>query len=79
MPTKLHHKLSARYYGPYLVLKQVGAVAFKFQLPEQARIHPVFHVSQLKRAVGNKPVENALPIDIHGGAALYQPVSVLGN
>lgn len=28
MPTKLHPKLAARYYGPFPVIKQVGAVAF---------------------------------------------------
>lgn len=61
MPTRLHPKLSARFYGPYLVLKQVRAVAFQLKLPEGARIHPVFHASQLKLAVGNNPVEANLP------------------
>lgn len=29
MPTKLHRKLAARYYGPFLVTKKIGAVAFQ--------------------------------------------------
>lgn len=45
MPIRLHPKLAAKYYGPCLVNKQVGAVAFQLQLPEGARIHPVFHAS----------------------------------
>ncbi|KAK7247608.1 hypothetical protein RIF29_42494 [Crotalaria pallida] len=79
MPTRLHPKLAARYYGPYLVLKQVGAVAFKLQLPECARIHPVFHVSQFKRAVGGHVVEPELPKELEVDAALYQPESVLAS
>lgn len=68
MPTKLHPKLSAMYYGPYLVLKQVGTVAFQLQLPAQARIHPVFHVSQVKQVVGSHPVETELPQELQGTA-----------
>lgn len=51
MPSRLHPKLSARYHGPFLVLRQVGPVTFCLQLPEIARIHHAFHVSQLKQAV----------------------------
>ena len=43
-------KLSPRYIGPYRVLQQVGAVAYKLELPtSMSRIHDIFHVSMLKK------------------------------
>ena len=40
-------KLSPRYYEPFRVLKRVGNVAYKLELPEHSKVHPVFHVSRL--------------------------------
>lgn len=56
-------KFSAKYYGPYKVLTRVGQVAYKLGKPVTSYIHPVFHVSMLKKKIGadNTPLQN-LPI-----------------
>jgi hypothetical protein len=55
-------KLALKFYRPYSVLKKIGSVAYKLPLPPTASIHPVFHVSQLKKHIGNKIVQSTLPI-----------------
>ncbi|WMV37798.1 hypothetical protein MTR67_031183 [Solanum verrucosum] len=47
-------KLSLRYVGPYMILKRVGKVVYELELPaELAVVHPVFHISFLKKCVGD--------------------------
>nr|CAG8540002.1 14373_t:CDS:2 [Entrophospora candida] len=44
-PTK---KLSPKYMGPYTIIAVISTTAYKLDLPENLKIHPVFHVSLLK-------------------------------
>jgi hypothetical protein len=45
-------KLVPRYIGPFPILKKCGTVAYKFDLPPSlARVHDIFHVSQLKKCL----------------------------
>ena len=47
-------KLSPRYIGPFEVLKRIGEVAYELALPPRlSGVHPVFHVSMLKRYPGD--------------------------
>lgn len=45
------HKLQPRFYGPFEVLAKVGSIAYKLQLPSNLKLHPVFHVSCLKKCL----------------------------
>ena len=54
---KKDNKLSPKYYGLYKVLQNTGTMAYKLELPAASRVHPVFHVSCLKKFIGdNLPV-----------------------
>jgi len=45
-------KLSPKFLGPYQITRRIGPVAYEIALPPQlSNLHPVFHVSQLRKYV----------------------------
>jgi hypothetical protein len=54
-------KLAPRYIGPFPILEKCGTVDYKLDLlPSLARVHDIFHVSQLKKYL-KAPVDVMLP------------------
>lgn len=48
-------KLSPQHVGPYEVVKHIGSVSYELEVPiELALVHAVFHVSMLKKFIGDR-------------------------
>jgi hypothetical protein len=74
------HKLKPKFYGPFEVLTKIDKVAYHLNLPPGSLIHPVFHVSQLKKKVGsNTEVLANLPLVGLEGKLKIEPRVILGK
>lgn len=76
--TRISPKLNACYYGPFEVVGRIGEVAYKLKLPPSSKVHPVFHVSLLKKAQGKYHALAELPTGLEDDdVEKFEPESVL--
>nr|KYP60996.1 hypothetical protein KK1_023419 [Cajanus cajan] len=75
-----NQKLSLRYFGPFPITARLGKVAYRLLLPPNTKIHPVFHVSQLKLCKGDHSTPYVpLPITATDIAPVMQPARILNS
>lgn len=73
-------KIAPHFYAPYRILQKIGEVAYFLELPLNSKIQPVFHVSCLKKVVGQKDIHlKNLPAFDDEGTLLLQPLKVLNQ
>ena len=73
-------KLSPRYIGPFEILECKGEVAYEIALPpELSQVHPVFHVSMLRKYVPDPShVVEYQPLDIQPNMTYEErPIRIL--
>ena len=66
-------KFTPRYFGPFMILKRISSVTYQLRLPDNYKVHDVFHVSLLKPCTsdgvadvlssGDSPDARLLPAD----------------
>ena len=56
------------------MLQKIGIMAYKLELSASLQVHPVFHVSCLKKVIGeNLPVQTILPELDEEGKIILEP------
>ena len=68
------NKLAPKYYGSYKVLQKIGSMSYKLELPITSQVHRVFHVSFLKKEIGdNIPIQTIFPKLDEEGKVIFEP------
>ena len=71
------NKLAPKYYGTYKMLQKIGSMAYKLELLATSQVHLVFHVSCLKKVIGDKiPIQNIF-LELDEVKVILEPEKIL--
>jgi hypothetical protein len=74
------NKLMPKYIGPFKVKARIGQVAYKLELPETMKCHPVFHVSLLhKWHRDGRQQPQPPPVAVQDDGTWYQVEAILDH
>jgi hypothetical protein len=74
------NKLAPKFYGPFQINKKISQVAYRLELLDNCRIHNVFHVSCLKKMLGQaQPVQTEIPEFDDEGKIILEPEGILAT
>jgi hypothetical protein len=80
LDVKGRSKLGPKFYSPFLILVKIGDVTYRLKLPDDAKLHDVFHVGLLKPFNGEPPTETpSLPPVRHGHACIEPEIVLRGR
>ena len=72
--------IDPKFYEPYKVLQNIGSIVCKLELPPSSHVHPIFHVSYLKKVIGtNIKAQTVLPELDNQGSIILEPESILNS
>ena len=74
------NKLAPKFYGPYHITKNISQVAYELHLLDKIHIHNVFHVSCLKKMLGqHQTVHTILPMLHDKGRIIWEPKEIIAT
>jgi hypothetical protein len=71
LKAKHFHKMMPKFYGPYTVLKCMGQVAYQLAFPSPSKLHPIFHVSCLKKVIGTKCKNQTILLELDEEGSIW--------
>ena len=70
-------KLAPRFVGPFPISRVIGPAAVRLRLPRSLRVHPTFHVSQVKPVTENQQVPPTAPPEVIDSGPVYKVKQLL--